>query len=58
MISGSILLWAYRVYRRDCREIGRDNLAVPWGKRIMVWAACGFWMIDVAILFLVIAACK
>ena len=54
MISGLILLWAWKIYKRDCVEIGKDNLAVPWGERVMAWLACGFWGIDAVIIVTII----
>ena len=54
MISGLILWWAWKNYKRDCAEIGKANLAVPWGERVLAWAACGFWGIDFIIISIII----
>ena len=54
MISGLILLWAWKDYKRGCVEIGKDNLAVPWEERVMAWLACGFWAIDITIIVIII----
>ena len=50
MISGLILLWAYMIYKKDCKEIGQENLAVPWGDRVFAWFACGFWGVDLIVI--------
>lgn len=50
MISGLILWLGWRIYKRDCIEIGKENLAVPWEERVMAWLACGFWAIDAVII--------
>lgn len=54
MISGLILLWAWKNYKKDCVEIGKENLAVSWGERVFAWLACGFWGIDLVVLATVI----
>lgn len=54
MISGLILWSAWKVYKRDCIEIGKENLAVSWEERVMAFMACGFWGLDVVILRIVI----
>lgn len=54
MISGSILLYGWKIYKKDCEEIGKENLAVSWRERMGAWLACGFWAIDVLILIFLI----
>lgn len=39
-------------WKRDCREIGKDKLAVPLGDRFMAWLLCfPFWAIPFIIYF-------
>ena len=30
----------YLKWKKDCKEIGKDKLAVPLGLRFLVWLAC------------------
>ena len=38
----------FLIWRKDCKEIGKDNLAVSLGERIVTWIAfCPFWMVPI-----------
>jgi hypothetical protein len=38
----------YLLYRKQCKEIGKDNLAVPLSERFLVWAVCfPMWLIPI-----------
>lgn len=58
MISGLILLYAWSIYKKDCKEIGKDNLAVSWGERVFACMACGFWAIDLILIISIINIIK
>lgn len=58
MISGLILLYAWLEYKKDCKEIGKDNLAVSWNERLFAWMACGFWSIDIILTISIINIIK
>lgn len=42
-------IWMRKMYKQDCKNIGKENLAVSWWERVGAWLACGFWAPDVAI---------
>ena len=50
MISGLLLLYGWKIYKKDYEQIGKENLVASWRERIMAWLICGFWAIDVLIL--------
>lgn len=58
MISGLILLYAWLEYKKDCKEIGKDNLVVSWNERLFAWMACGFWSIDLILTISIINIIK
>lgn len=36
----------YLIWRRDCKRIGKDNLAVPLKKRLSLWwLCCPIWVV-------------
>lgn len=38
----------YIIWRKDCKEIGKDNLAVSLGERFLAWAiSCPIWIIPI-----------
>lgn len=38
----------YFIWRKDCKEIGKENLAVPLSERFFVWIAfCPIWAIPI-----------
>lgn len=46
MIALQFLLFLpfYGIYREDCRQIGKKNLAVPLHERFLVWCTfCPLW---------------
>ena len=38
----------YCIWRKDCREIGKDRLAVPLSERFFAWLVfCPIWIVPV-----------
>jgi hypothetical protein len=38
----------YLIWRKDCKERGKENLAVPLSERFFVWAvACPMWAVPI-----------
>lgn len=38
----------YLVWRKDCKVIGKDNLAVPLSERFFVWLVCfPLWFVPI-----------
>ena len=42
----------YFIYKKDCREIGKDNLAVSLSERFVSWCLfVPFWLIGLTVAF-------
>lgn len=38
----------YLIWRKDCKEIGKENLAVPLSERFLVWIVfCPMWAVPI-----------
>lgn len=42
----------YFVYKKDCKEIGKDNLAISLPERFIIWCLfVPFWLIGLMVAF-------
>lgn len=38
----------YLIYRKDCKQIGKENLAVPLSERFFIWVIyCPIWVVPI-----------